>query len=67
MNWQKKESTNKIDSYYLISRTERKEDEEVMNRTSEKCRTSLSAPSYVLWVFSDRFTFELYQTLKKKN
>ena len=38
-----------------------------INRTSEKCRTSLSAPSYVLWVFSDRFTFELYQTLKKKN
>ena len=37
MNWQKKESANEIDSYYLISSTERKEDEEVMNRTSEKC------------------------------
>lgn len=37
-----------------------------INRTSEICRTSLSAPSYVLWVFSDSCTFELYQTLEKK-
>ena len=55
-----------MDILIEIMQSKKKLEWRKINRTSEKCRTSLSAPSYVLWVFSDRFTFELYQTLKKK-